>query len=314
METLDIEDVLVEKNLRFKLKDGGSYVRSKESKNVYPSSVSTYTADTNSVIRFNITGPPNQWISLLLGFALENTDDSSDAAELRPISTGAFFSRVRVIMGDVIVCELNSTSRADVMKDLLKTSEAKRADEILGFGNSFNNNDVRFLTYTQLATNPSANNVARVTRQVTEDNKRGIVKGKSANVFYDMNLKCFKTCENWIPLSYCPITIELYLVNDAKLPIIAQGDTSALTATNTSNKWAIKKPVFKANVYSLDDSLYAEYAKILETGSLPITIETETMQEQTTSAETEIFTTIVRNVSKLKKYLFHFLIQQVKVM
>ena len=32
METLDINDVLVENNLRFKLKDGGSYVRSKESK------------------------------------------------------------------------------------------------------------------------------------------------------------------------------------------------------------------------------------------------------------------------------------------
>ena len=204
-------------------------------------------------------------------------------------------------MGDVIVCDLNSTSRADAMKDLLKTSEAKRADEVLGFGKSFNNNDVRFLTYTQLATPPTANNVARVTRQVTEDNKRGIAKNTSANVLYDMNLKCSKTCENWIPLSYCPITIELYLVNDAKLPIIAQGDTSVFTATNTSNSWAIKKPVFKANVYSLDDSLYAENAKILETGSLPITFETETMQEQTTSSETEIFTTIVGNVFKLNK-------------
>ena len=63
-----------------------------------------------------------------------------------------------------------------------------------------------------------------------------------------------------------------------------------------------KKPVIKAaGVYSLDDSLYAEYAKILETGSLPITFENETMQEQTTSSETEIFTTIVRNVSKQNK-------------
>ena len=97
MDTLDIEDVLVEKNLRFKLKDGGSYVRSKESKHFYPSSVSTYTADTNSVIRFNITGPPNQWISLptlLLGFTLENTDSSSNAgAELRPISSVFFVFR-----------------------------------------------------------------------------------------------------------------------------------------------------------------------------------------------------------------------------
>ena len=80
------------------------------------------------------------------------------------------------MMGDVIVCDLNSTSRADAMKDLLKTSEAKRADEVLGFGSSFNNNGFRFLTYTQLATNPSANTVSRVTRQVTPSNKRGIAK------------------------------------------------------------------------------------------------------------------------------------------
>ena len=59
METLDIEDVFVEKNLRFKLKNGGSYVRSKESKKNYLSSIFTYTANTNSIIRFNITGPPN---------------------------------------------------------------------------------------------------------------------------------------------------------------------------------------------------------------------------------------------------------------
>ena len=93
------------------------------------------------------------------------------------------------MMGDVIICDLNSTSRADAMKDLLKTSEAKRADEVLGFGNSFINNDVRYLTYTQLATNPGANNVVSVTRQVTPSNKRGVAKGKSANVFYDMNFE-----------------------------------------------------------------------------------------------------------------------------
>ena len=173
METLDIEDVLVEKNLRFKLKDGGSYVRSKESKNVYPSSVSTYTADTNSVIRFSITGPPNQWISLpalLLGFTLENTDDSTnDNAELRPISAGAFFSRVRVMMGDVIVCDLNSTSLADAMKDLLKTSELKRADKVLGFGNSFNNNDAIFLTYRRKFRSLTSDNIDNSSRAVQSE-------------------------------------------------------------------------------------------------------------------------------------------------
>ena len=256
METLDIEDVLVEKNLRFKLKDGGLMSVQKKVKNFYPSSVSTYTADTNSVIRFNITGPPNQWISLptiLLGFTLENTEQTNAGAELRPISAGAFFSRVRVMMGDVIVCDLNSTSRADAMKDLLKTSESKRADEVLGFGNSFNNNDVTFLTYSQVT---GTNTVASVQRGVTNSNKRGIAKGKSANVFYDMNLKCFKTCENWIPLSYCPITIEVYLVNDAKPPIIAQGTSSLFTATNASISWARKKQSLKQRDFIRSTILY----------------------------------------------------------
>ena len=82
-------------------------MKSKESKNFYPSSVSTYTADTNSVIRFNITGPPNQWLSLpslLLVFTLNNTDNAENH-ELRPIDTAGFFDRVRVLMGDVIVCD-----------------------------------------------------------------------------------------------------------------------------------------------------------------------------------------------------------------
>ena len=52
--------------------------------------------------------------------------------------------------------------------------------------------------------------------------------------------------------------------------------------------------------------MYTEYAKILETGSLPITFEIETMQEQTTSSETEIFTIIIRNVSKLQKICISF--------
>ena len=302
METLDIEDVLVEKNLRFKLKDGGSYVRSKESKNFYPSSVSTYTADTNSVIRFNIIGPPNQWLSLpslLLGFTLNNADNTANH-ELRPIDTAGFFDRVRVLMGDVIVCDLNSLSRASAMKDVLKSSEEKRIDEALGFGNTLLNHDGRFLVC--IATGTSTTQA--VTRNVTNGNYRGIKAGKSANVYFDLNLKCFKTCENWIPLSYCPITVELYLTTDVLKPIVNR--TGLFTDANTSITWSVTKPLFKGNVYTIDDSLYAEYAKILETGSLPITFETETMQEQTASTSTEIFTTIVRNVSKLNKLFISF--------
>ena len=66
------------------------------------------------------------------------------------------------------------------------------------------------------------------------------------------------------------------------------------------------QPLFKGNVYTVGDSLYTEDAKILETGWLPIAFETETMQEQTASTSSEIFTTIVRNVSKLNKLFISF--------
>ena len=207
METVDIEDVLVEQNLRFKLKDGGSYVRSKESKNFYPSSVSTCTADTNSVIRFIITGPPNQRLSLpsLLLDLLYNTDNAL-SHELRPIDTAGLFDRVRVLMGDVIVCDLSSLSRARTMKDVLKSSEEKRIDEALGFGHILLNHDGRFLTCDASATSSTQ----AVGRNVTNNNFRGVQGGKGANVYFDLNLKYFKTCENWIPLSYCPITVDFF--------------------------------------------------------------------------------------------------------
>ena len=227
------------------------------------------------------------------------------AQELRAIEPSAFFSRLRVLMGDVVVCDLNSSARADVMKDYSKTSDEKRKDENMGFGNSYMNHDDRFLSVTVDATSTTPKLVDRV---VNADNKKGISAQKSANIFYDLNLKCFKTCENWIPLSYCPITVEIYMVNDATLPVISTGGPAGrtFTATNSSTNWQIEKPFFQGLVYSLDDSLYAEYAKILETGSLPITSQTETMQEQTVSPTTEIFTTIVRNASKLNKLFVSF--------
>ena len=203
-------------------------------------------------------------------------------------------------MGDVIVCDLNSLSRASAMKDVLKSSKEKRINEALGFGNSLLNHDGRFLVCNATGTSTTQ----AVTRNVTNGNYRGIKAGKSANVYFDLNLKCFKTCENWIPISYCPITVELYLTTDVLKPIVNR--TGLFTDTNTSIEWSVTKPLFKGNVYTIDDSLYAEYSKILETGSLPITFETETLQEQTASTSTEIFTTIVRNVSKLNKLFISF--------
>ena len=63
MEALEITDVLNENVLRYRLKGGASYIRDKRIKTFYPSSVSTYSSNSNSVIRFNLTGGANEWIN-----------------------------------------------------------------------------------------------------------------------------------------------------------------------------------------------------------------------------------------------------------
>ena len=53
---------------------------------------------------------------------------------------------------------------------------------------------------------------------------------------------------------------------------------------------------------------------MVQNDSLPITFENETLQEQTASTSTEIFTTIVRDVSKLTNLFMSFQMPLKKVM
>ena len=100
---------------------------------------------------------------------------------------------------------------------------------------------------------------AVVTRNVTNSNFRGIKGGKGANVYFDLNLKCFKTCENWIPLSFCPITVELYLTSDVLKPIVTR--TGLFTASNTSIRVVSYKTFVQRQRFTPSTIVYmSEYA------------------------------------------------------
>jgi hypothetical protein len=72
----------------------------------------------------------------------------------------------------------------------------------------------------------------------------------------------------YIPLRYCPLTIELELVNDAKEPImhhlVDDADDpykdSPFTAANTSLSWRIEGVMAKCDVCTLDNALDNSYA------------------------------------------------------
>ena len=302
MEALEITDVLNENVLRYRRKGGASYIRDKRIKTFYPSSVSTYSSNSNSVIRFNLTGGANEWInlrSLLIGFTVVNGENDG-TKQLRPAyKPSSFFQRMRVMAGSNVVAEIPDLNRYDAMMDIVNDDGGRNYTDNLGFGETFYNEGNRFLTYNATTTTGTA---VRVNEHANPLNFGGFKNKKT--VYYRPSCPFFNV-SNFIPLSYCPIVIELTLVNDPLEPIVRPtiGD---FTTTNTSATWSIEAPLITADVHRLDDGLFAEYAVILEKQSLPITFNSVSVQTQTTSPTTDIFTTIVRNVSKADNIFISF--------
>ena len=305
MEALEITDVLNENVLRYRLKGGASYIRDKRIKTFYPSSVSTYSSNSNSVIRFNLTGGANEWInlrSLLIGFTLLNGDNDGTKL-LRPAyKPSSFFQRMRVMAGSNVIAEIPDLNRYEAMMDILQDDGSRNYTDNLGFGETFYNEGNRFLSYTQLASNPASNTTTNVIEHANANNFGGFKNKKT--VYYRPSCPFFNV-SNFIPLSYCPIVIDLTLVSDPLEPI-AVPNVGDFTTTNTSSVWNIEAPIITADVHRLDDGLFAEYAEILEKQSLPITFNSVSIQAQTTSRSTDIFTTIVRNVSKADNIFISF--------
>ena len=150
MEALEITDVLNENVLRYRLKGGASYIRDKRTKTFYPSSVSTYPSNSNSVIRFNLTGGANEWFnlrSLLIGFTLVNGENNG-AKELRPAyKPSSFFQRMRVMVGSNVIAEIPDLDRYEAMMDILQDDGSRNYTDNIGFGETFYNEGNRFLTY-----------------------------------------------------------------------------------------------------------------------------------------------------------------------
>ena len=119
---------------------------------------------------------------------------------------------MRVMAGSNVVAEIPDLNRYEAMMDILQDDGSRNYTDNLGFGETFYNEGNRFLTYTQLATNPVSNTVQNVIDQAKPDNFGGFKNKKT--VYYRPSCPFFNV-SNFIPLSYCPIVIELTLVSDA---------------------------------------------------------------------------------------------------
>ena len=117
--------------------------------------------------------------------------------------------------------------------------------------------------------------------------------------------------DKYLPIRYCPLTIELELVNDSTTPIISYLTGSEFTSTNTSVLWQIQNVQCKVDLCTLDNSLDNSYAEHLLSGkALPINYNTFVSQIQSTlsgaNGQKDIRHNITRALSRLKSVFVSF--------
>ena len=126
--------------------------------------------------------------------------------------------------------------------------------------------------------------------QVTSNTFRGITGGDFQTVCWKP-LSGLLSQSKFIPLRYCPITIELELVSDYTTPIVStfsdeptshiEVNSYPFLASNTSTHWMIQNVQVKCDVVTLDNSFDNSYAEHLLSGkALPINYNTYISQIQ----------------------------------
>ena len=139
----------------------------------------------------------------------------------------------------------------------------------------------------------------------TKDNFSGIY-GKQAQTALFKPLLGILGQSKYLPLRYCPLTIELELVNNLMEPIITLTPLSTFDLNNTSTIWQIENVQLKCDTCTLDNSLDNSYAQYLLSGkSLGINYNTYISQMQSTISnlnvgQQAIRLNITRALSRLK--------------
>ena len=160
-----------------------------------------------------------------------------------------FFRRARIICGGVVVEDIDNFNRLSLMLTALKTEEEQNT--IAGEG--FCNFDGKWAP-------PNTEGDSRSTYRQEGYGQAGLIIAARRVLFKP--LFGFFNQEKLIPLRYCPIQIELELVNNL-LGAIVMGSVYA------SGLWNISDIQCKCDLLTLDNTLDNEYASHLLSGKSP---------------------------------------------
>ena len=235
-----VEDNLVG-GLSFKLAPGASYVTDRKSVTYWPFGSSEYKVSGGvKVAKINLTG--DAWRdpgTVKIMFTVANT--SSDKT-LQPFVPGGhnWFRRLRVICGGQTIEDIDQYNRTVEMFHTMQSKEKRLNDLIEGMGGG--------------GTTGSDTSTPGVLAEGTE---RVVSMTLLSGLFNQ---------EKFLPIKYCPIQIELELVNSS-----SDCCRAASTSDNGSQDFVIKDVQLKCDLITLDNGLDNEFAShLLSGGNLPI--------------------------------------------
>ena len=289
-----IEDFLVD-GLSFKLNKGDSYVNERKSVTFHPQGSNIYSTNGTKLIKLLVSS--DNWLdpsTFRVMFDLVNMESGTDK-QLRPLGgPWTFFKRMRVLCGGQIVEDIDDYNRVHQMFSVLTAADSRNNEMGEAFGQYWDLKEDHYNPFTAIS-------------------YPGIKPGQSRTVLFKP-LSGLLEQPKYLPLRYCPLTIELELVNDANAPIVSHLTPSGIhdfDDTNTSKLWQIQNVQAKCDICTLDNSLDNSYVEHLLSGkALPINYNTYISQIQSTLSGTngqkDIRHNITRSLSRLKSVFITF--------
>ena len=194
-------------------------------------------------------------------FLLRN--NASAREFVRPLGgPGSFFRRMRILCGGQVVEDFDY-ARTEAMVHILHSEAQRSDDDIEGFGYRWDD-----LSNGGVATASSL---------------PGVDGGSHMRVSFKPLCGLFAQ-PKWLPIRYCPITLELELVNQSADAVVAPVAGTNFEAANTSVDWQLEDVALKADLCTLDNAVDNQIADHLLSGkALPINYQTFISQSQVIS-------------------------------
>ena len=251
-----IDDALIG-GLSCKLKPGASYVTNRRSVSYFASGGNTYSPNCVKVMKFNLTG--DQWLdpsAFRVAFQLNNHNGNNGSGfpiMVQPLSwnPAVFFRRARLICGGQVVEDIDDFNRLSLMLTDLMPEDDQSDIACEGFG-----------SFDFVKGDAAQTTDERKSHRQSDYDLSGNVN-LSRRVMFKPMLGLFDQGK-LIPLRYCPIQIELELVNsqaDAVTTETAEGFQNGVN-------WDISDIPCKCDLLELDSSLSNEYASHLLSGKV----------------------------------------------